>query len=84
MNTFHRSIETIEDVKKFFAFLVNDCSLNFHCDTPFNDYINVLTGDSTFSPSECEKYDSLMQKCFEICEDEEVDIYDLGLSILLK
>lgn len=43
------SIHTEADIKAFFVWLVEDQDLNFHCDTPFEDYINIKTRKRTYT-----------------------------------
>lgn len=45
-------VKSIADVKTFFVELKNE-SLNFHPDTPLEDYINLETGEHTYSPDKC-------------------------------
>lgn len=77
-------IETIEDVKNFFTHLVKVFDLNFNPDTPFSDYIELATDKPTFTPLQCEKLDRYMQQCIDLCEEENVCVYDLALSILFN
>jgi hypothetical protein len=36
-------LKTEKDVRKFFLYLLNVKGLNFHPDTPFDDYIHINT-----------------------------------------
>ena len=42
-------IKTVEDVNKFFDYLLEERRVNFHPDTPFEDYINVETREPSFT-----------------------------------
>lgn len=67
-------MKTVEDVKSFFGELVDKYSLNFHPDTPFEDF-DVLT------KAQAKALNKKMDKAFKICEKEKVDIYGIGLKI---
>lgn len=79
------NITTIEDVKLFAFQLVNEESLNFHPDSDFSEYINFETNTSVYSPEESKILNVLMNKCFEVCEQYNEDIYELmGLPLFEK
>lgn len=67
-------MKTVEDVKYFFCELVDKYSLNFHPDTPFEDF-DVLT------KAQAKTLNKKMDRAFKICEKEKVDIYGIGLKI---
>ncbi len=71
------SIKTEADIKAFFIWLVNDQFLNFHCDTPFEDYINIETKMPVYTDGEANQLNAIMDKCFEIKED----VYLIGLEV---
>jgi len=77
-----KSIHTISDVETFFSYLLHEESLNFHPDEDFKNYINLETALPSYSPEEAELRNSIMICCFEICENEGVEIYDIGLQLL--
>jgi hypothetical protein len=68
-------MKTIEDVRSFFRELTGKHSLNFHPDTPFEDF-DILT------KTEAKAFNKKMEKSLEICEREHVDIYEIGIKIL--
>jgi len=74
------TIDNIEDVKKFFMFLMEDLHLIFHPDFRFDGYIEK---DKTpvFSASDCTLLNSLMDECFKVCETGDVEIYSIGLEV---
>jgi hypothetical protein len=74
------SIDTIEDVRSFFQLLYDKYDLNFHPDDPFADYVNQK-GERLFSDEEASQLDQVMEKCFEVCETVNVDIYQIGLEV---
>lgn len=75
-----QKIETIDDIKTFFRQLLAE-DLNFHPDTPFEDYINVETGQDTYTPEESKLRNELLDQCFDVCEREAIDIYELCIEI---
>ncbi len=78
-----QSIQSISDVEHFFKYLIDKEDLNLHPDEDFKNYINLETDLPSYSLEEAEFRNKLMEACFEICEKEEVDIYHIGLQILL-
>lgn len=70
-------MKTVEDVRIFFVDLVDKYSLNFHPDTPFEDF-DVLT------KAQAKTLNKKMDRAFKICEKEKVDIYGIGLEIIQK
>ena len=77
-------MNTIEDVKAFAQYLTNDLHLNFHPDDDFSFYVNYETKEPTFSPEEAAKYNALMNECFDVCEKENADIYEIMGEYLRK
>jgi len=72
-------IESIDDVRNFFKQLLNE-DLNFHPDTPFEDYIDLQTKKPCFSKEEAEMRNKLMDDCFVVCEQDGVDIYEIAME----
>ena len=75
-------IETTENVKAFAKQLIAE-GVSFHPDDDFNDYVNFKEDKSTYSKEEADLRNDLMSKCFEVCEKEGVDIYDVMLEVSL-
>ena len=73
----------IEDVSEFFSNLFRE-GVNVHPDDDFNDYINYETKEATYTLEEANLRNKLMNKSFEICENNNVDIYDLMMELHLK
>lgn len=74
-------IESEEDVRTFFRYLVQDLKLNFHPDTTFEDYIEFDTGEPSFSEAEAKRLNAMMDQCFETIGEK---VYEVGLSELAK
>lgn len=49
---------------------------NFHPDNMFGGYVSCGGGINTFTIEACAIY-RLMDKSFEVCEKEEVDVYEI-------
>lgn len=75
-----QEIKSIEDVKTFFRQLLAE-DLNFHPDTPFEDYITSETKVDTYTTKEAEIRNRLLEECFDTCEKEKVDIYEIAMEI---
>jgi len=74
-------ILTIEDVKQFAKQLIVE-GLSFHPDDDFNDYINFSINEPSYKTEEADLRNELMNQCFEICENEGVDIYEIMLEVM--
>lgn len=72
-----RNIKTIEDVKLFAFQLVNEDNLSLHPDDDFADYINIETKEQYYSEEDIIRLNEMMEKCFIVCEQAELDIYEL-------
>ncbi len=70
-------ITTIDQVKEFTEYLVEDLKVNINPDTDFADYIEYESGKASFNAKEIERGNQLMGECGIVCEANGVDIYDL-------
>lgn len=73
------TINLPEDVGRFFFWLVFECRVNFHPDDDFADYVCEATGEATFTKEQAEKYNGVMERCFEVCEKYGRDIYEIAI-----
>lgn len=73
-------INDIKDVKTFFKQLLDE-DLNFHPDTPFEDYINRESRQDNYTPEEAATRNKIMDDCFEVCKNSGTDIYELAIEI---
>lgn len=69
-------IDNVDDVRKFFHYIVEERNVNFNSDDMFRDYI-LADGSNAFTPQECEIYNRLVEEAFKICDKENVDIYEI-------
>ncbi|MDD4992830.1 MAG: hypothetical protein PHR83_11400 [Paludibacter sp.] len=79
-----QEINTIQDVELFAFQLVNDESLSFHPDDDFSNYINLETREPLYSNEEVSTLNKQMERCFNICDQFGVDIYELMGHPLLE
>lgn len=77
------TIRNLNDVENFATLLISE-GVNFHPDDDFLDYVSTETRNPFFSIDEAQRRNILMKKCFEICFQKGVDIYDFMNEILLK
>lgn len=75
-------ILTIEDVK-YFAKQLTAEGLSFHPDDDFKDYINFANNKPSYTNEEAEIRNELMNECFDVCEKEGLDIYEIMMEELL-
>ena len=78
-----KQIKTTKDVVAFAKQLIKE-GMNFHCDTDFNDYINLETKEPSYTKEEADLRNELMNQCFSVCEKNGVDVYDTMGDVLLK
>lgn len=71
-----RTINTKEDIHDWFTDLFN-ASFIIHPDEMGENYEDN-EGNPSFTPEECVLYDALMEKAFEIADEE---VYDIMLDI---
>lgn len=69
-------INNVDDVRKFFHYIVEERNMNFNPDDMFRDYM-LADGSNAFTPEECEIYNRLVEEAFKICDKENVDIYEI-------
>lgn len=77
-------IQTVADVEAFFQHLINKESLNFHPNEDFRNYISLATHLPSYTLDEAELRNELMASCFESCEKEDIDIYNIGIELLFE
>lgn len=75
-------IKSVEDVKAFFNHLVDERKLNFHPDDDFADYISYEDKTPSFAKEEVSMYNRLMEESFDVCNNYNMDIYDIGFDEL--
>ena len=76
-------INNLSDVKAFSKALIME-GTNFHPDDDFRNYIIIDSGKPAYTLQDAEFRNTLMDKCFSVCANEKVDIYDIMLEVYLK
>lgn len=73
-------IESVEDIYAFFRYLVFNKHLIFHPDDSFFGMTRE-EGGYLLSAEEGSCYDRLMAECFEVCKDDEDEVYSIALRV---
>jgi hypothetical protein len=76
-------IKSLEDVTRFVLQLVAE-GLNYHPDDDFENYINIKTGEPSYTPGEALLRNQLNKQCFKVCKSAGADIYNISMEIFLK
>ncbi len=74
-------IESIDDVIEFATSLSKE-GLSFHPDDDFRDYINMKTNGPFYTKDDADFRNILMRQCFDICEKEGEDTYDVMATLV--
>lgn len=74
-----RHIKSVEDIIAITRFFHAVIGLNFHPDTPFNDYIDRDKNPS-FDTYDCKHGDALIAKMFEVAEANNRDLYEICME----
>lgn len=73
-------ISSIKDVDAFFKYIISERRVNFHPDDGFENYISLENGEPSFSNEEIIQFNTMLDEAFRICEENGVDIYEIGLK----
>lgn len=76
-------IKSLEDISEFVAQLVKE-ELNYHPDDDFENYVNIETGEPSYTLRQASLRNRLNIQCFEVCESAGADLYDISMEIFLK
>lgn len=71
------SIKSIQDIKEFVRILMVDENLNFHPDTPFEDYVFVNCGLPFYTKEAAERRNALLNQAFELGESLGENIHEV-------
>lgn len=74
-------IKSVEDVNAFLQNLVNESKLNSCQDDDFADYNYYNEKTPTFTEEDVSVY-NMMEKSFDVCENANIDVYEIGLAVL--
>lgn len=78
MFTEESHIQTLDEVRAFFAFVVERVGEEWHPDDDYSVYKDQKTKDPLFTPDEASLCNRLQKECFDVCDALDEDIYDLG------
>ena len=76
-----QKISTEKDMCHLLSFLIEHVGWSFHPDRPIDSYYNSDDGSPLFSPEEVKKLESLMNQSFDLCKQNELDIYNKSESL---
>lgn len=71
------SINSVQDIKEFVRILMIDENLNFHPDTPFEDYIFLNSGLPVYTKEAAERRNALLKQAFELGERLGIDTHEV-------
>lgn len=70
----------MSDVEAFAHYLYDDAKVAIHPDESFDNYTKIDCGDYAFTTSEAEILNLRMEECFDVCRQENVDIYEFMMQ----
>lgn len=70
-------ITKVEEVASFARQLILEEKISVHPDDDFKDYIFCDTKQPIYSDTEAEVRNQLMNQCFEVCEQNNIEIYEI-------
>lgn len=83
-------IKTVKDVEAFLHYVLLPepeglgLAWTFHPDDDFSSYGKPDKDEALFSDEEAEQLNQTIDKCFEVCEKQHKDIYNLSMEIALN
>ena len=80
---YHKDLKTIDDVKEFFTWLLDE-GINFHPEDDFANFINVETKEPSFSAEVAAELNDLMDQAWSICEKLGLDCCGVACEIALQ
>jgi len=75
-------IENLDDVAEFARTVIRN-GVNLHPDDDFRNYVNIETGQQTYTEEEASAHNRDMANAFSVCDKCDVDIYGFMQKILL-
>ena len=70
-------ITNVEDVANFAQHLIHVEKLSVHPDDDFTAYTNFETRLPFYTEKEAEDRNQLMNQCFDVCEQNNIEIYEI-------
>lgn len=84
LNSLPKSINTIDDVWEFFNYLRNVEDVMFHPKQDFGEYIDRETDKPGYTAKEVKERNILMDKCFNVCSENDISIFKVALEVYKK
>ena len=78
-----QKIRTLSDVETYAKELIDE-GTNFHPDDDFCDYVDIETGEPSFTKEGVDLRNDLMKECFKVCSQNQINIYNFMTEIFLK
>lgn len=76
-----QTIKTENDLRALLTEVISYLGWAFHPDDSMTDYVRRDTGELSHSPEEAQRLDYQMDKAFDFCEQQGIDIYELSMDI---
>jgi hypothetical protein len=76
-------LNTTEDVKQFFRDVHKMYLAEFHPDDDFKDFTDEQ-GNRSFTEEQAEHLNKIMINCFQFCDDNDLDIYDIASAVQIE
>ena len=80
-------VMNIDEVKAFIEYIIVDCGVNWHPDDDASVYIDLETGEPSFTLEQAEIVNRMTGECFDVAEAADMDrggdwVYDYAFDIL--
>jgi hypothetical protein len=76
-------INSLNDVKSFAKSILEE-GVNIHPDDDFASIVNIKTKRQTYTSDEAKERNAVMERCFDFCEENNFDLYDVMQEVHLK
>lgn len=76
-----QTIKTENDLRALLTEVISYLGWAFHPDDSMKDYVRRDTGEPSYSLEEGKRLDILMDKAFDFCNQQGLDIYEASMEI---
>lgn len=76
----NQHISSLLDVELFARYLYDVTRIAFHPDDSFEGYVSMNSNKQSFTPDEAHTLNQRMKESYQVCEKENVDIYDFMMQ----
>lgn len=77
-------IDSIEAMKGFFRDIIVEQNVALMPDDDFADYVKTGTDEPSFTQEEADHLNQVMTDCFQYCEENDFDIYEIAGEIQVE